>query len=119
EHDHPDVVLGAPGERAHQLRPVAVGLQVQRDGAYAGKPGDRVQVVGRIQQVLANAFTATLPLCEISAIGPGCLSVHESPHIGARAATATMPLPFGPQTGSPYANAASRSRSCASRPPGA
>ena len=64
-----------------------------------------------------RALTARLPLWEISATGPGSSGATESPHIGAREPTATMPLPFGPQTGIPPDAAASRSSRSSSRPP--
>ena len=46
-------------------------------------------------------MTATLPLWEIIATPPGSSGATESPHIGAREPTATMPLPFGPHTRQP------------------
>ena len=62
-------------------------------------------------------MTATLPLWEIIATPPGSSGATESPHIGAREPTATMPFPFGPHSGSPPASAASRSSRSSPRPP--
>ncbi len=70
----------------------------------------------RIPRREPSALTATLPLCEIIATPPGSSGATESPHIGAREPTATMPLPFGPHRGSPPAVAASRSCRSSSRP---
>ena len=53
--DHPHVVFGASRERAQQFSAVAVGLQVQRDGADVGEFGDGVEVVGRVQDRLVAA----------------------------------------------------------------
>ncbi len=48
-----------------------------------------------------RALTPKLPLWVITATGPGVRRSTESPQSGARAATETTPLPFGPQTGMP------------------
>ena len=58
-----------------------------------------------------SALTATLPLWEIIATGPGSNGSTASPHIGALAPTAMMPLPLGPHSGRSCRSAASRSSS--------
>ena len=65
-----------------------------------------------------RAFTARFPLWEINATGPGSSGATESPHIGAREFTATIPFPLGPHTGSRPAAAASRRCRSSSRPSG-
>ncbi len=70
----------------------------------------------------ASALTATLPDCEISATGPGSRGTIVSPQSATRSGSETIPLPFGPHTGSPSAAAASaacRSPSRASANPAA
>ncbi len=64
----------------------------------------------------ASALTATLPLWEISATAPGSRGATMSPHSAARAGRQTMPLPFGPQTGSAWRAAAATRRSWSSTP---
>ena len=64
----------------------------------------------------ASAFTATFPLCDTSATGPGSSGASASPHIAAPEPIATMPFPFGPHTGSEWRSATSLSRSSYSTP---
>ena len=64
----------------------------------------------------ASAFTATLPLCDTSATAPGSSGASASPHIAAPVGTATIPFPFGPQTGSEWRAATSRRRRSCSAP---
>ncbi len=63
-----------------------------------------------------SALTATFPLCEIRATGPGSSGGAESPQSGARAWAEITPLPLGPQTGNRAASAVSRSSLCSSSP---
>ena len=63
----------------------------------------------------ASALTATLPLCEISATGPGSRGTKASPHSAARACRATIPSQLGPHTGQVVAQR--RQRAAAPRAP--
>ena len=54
-------------------------------------------------------LTATFPLCETSATRPGSCAGRASPQSASRSWSATIPFPFGPQTGSPWRRATASS----------
>ena len=67
---------------------------------------------------VASAFTATLPLCEISATAPGSRGVSASPHSAVRVCVATIPLQLGPHTGQAVTRRPPRQgRACNPTPP--
>ncbi len=105
---------------ATEPRPSPGGERLEPIGWRRGRSGCRSRpgCGSRSRAATPIAFTATLPLCEIIATRPGRSAGTESPQSGARAPTATIPLPFGPQTGSPVASAISRSSRSSSRPCG-
>ena len=122
EHRDPDPALGAVGQSAGELRAVAVGLEEQGDRADAVRSRERRQPVARVEHRLVAgrdhgveadaAARAERVDGDVAALGDHRHAAGleragtESPHSGARAATATTPLPFGPQTGSPASSAA-------------
>ena len=57
-----------------------------------------------------------LPLWETSATGPGSRGATMSPHSATRSGRQTIPLPLGPQTGSPCLRAAATRRSWSASP---
>ena len=65
---------------------------------------------------VARALTATLPLWETSATGPGSGTEKASPHSAVREAGETIPLQLGPHTGSPWRRAAATRSSWYPRP---
>ena len=125
QHRHADAALGALRQRLAQARAVAVALEVERDRAHAPRRArarpiqsagstatelpHETTVWNRSPRLAASAFTATLPLCDTSATRPrlerraGC-----RPTARRAECSATIPLPFGPHTGSEWRAAASR-----------
>ena len=63
-----------------------------------------------------SALTATFPLWETIATGPVGMSIRASPHIGASAWMAAIPLPLGPHTGRSPRRATSVSSRSSPRP---
>jgi hypothetical protein len=66
-----------------------------------------------------SALTATLPLADTSATGPGSAGATASPHSAQRSCIDTIPLPFGPHSGSDHRRAASANSRSSAAPPGA
>ena len=89
---------------------------IQSAGSTATELPHETTVWNRRPRLAASAFTATLPLCDTSATGPGSSARRVSPHSAAPECSATIPLPFGPQTGSEWRAAASLSLRWCSAP---
>ena len=132
QHRHAHAALGAVGERVAQERAVAVRLQVQRDRAHAVVARERGRPLGRVHRDRVPARDHRVE-AEGRAAWPArsrrrCRSATRARPVPARAAaarrptswrrewSATIPLPFGPHTGSEWRAAASRSRRSCSAP---
>ena len=114
EHRDADARARARLQRGAPARAVAVVLEVERDRAdtvrrtasAARKSAasstallpHETTVCSRRPRRAPSALTATLPLCDTSATGPGSAGATASPHSAQRSGTDTMPLPFGPHT---------------------
>ena len=89
---------------------------IQSAGSSAAELPQEITVCSRNPRRVVSAFTATLPLCDTSATRPASSGRRASPQSATRSWTATMPLPFGPQTGRAWRRAVSASSRSSAAP---